>query len=98
MSLLDIIKSGKDKMKEMDIATHRKNVKEMRDCHGGFLHKAFEAMVDSIGSNDRVDLEEIQSPQSQNVSSFIVNFNELKKRHIQPSNFVNRFHHIASMK
>ena len=69
----------------------------MRDSHDRFLRDAFESMVDRIGSNDTVQFNEIQSLQTQNVSSFIVDFNELKVRQTQPSNFINCFHRIANM-
>ena len=47
-------------MKELGISSHCKNVKEITDFYNGFLRKSFESMVDSVRSNNTIDLEEIQ--------------------------------------
>ena len=97
LSLIDVIKQGKDRMEEMDIGTHRKNIKEMRDCHDNFLSTAFEAMLTTIASQDGVSFDEINSQRSTTVSSYIVNFSMLKQRQNQQSNFINRFHAMTNM-
>ena len=97
IALTDIIKGGKEHMKEMNIPLHRKNKKAMRDCHDTFLRNAFEKLVDKAESCDTVDANEIQIHMTRNVSNFLVTFNRLKLTRTQPSNFINRFHQISNI-
>ena len=98
MALCDIIKCGKERMKELDIATHRTNVKQLRDCHDQFLRSAFESMIDDNHSNAVIDVEKILRRETPHVSSFLVEFEHLKTKHVPvQSNFINRFHQMTSM-
>ena len=96
LSLNDIIKMGKDKMKEFDIATHRKNVREMRNCHDKFLSNAFDKLVNQTSNNDVVHFEEIQQLNKSIVSSFIIDFNNLKMRQNRSTNFISRFQGLTN--
>ena len=61
IALTDAMQFSKDTMKDMGIATHRKNVKGMEDSHDGILRDVFESMVNRIGSNDSVQHNKMQS-------------------------------------
>ena len=96
-SLIDIIIAGKDKIEGMSIASHRKNVKLMRDCHDNFLRTAFESMVQKMDSNETSQYEEITDHVPSKVSDFLENFNRLKEHDNDQSSFIDSFHHMSNM-
>ena len=83
-------------MQGLDIANHRKNKKQMRDCHDKFLRGAFESMINKMASNDTLQLDTINAHRPINVSNFVLNFQRLKTRQNEPSSFINSFHRMAN--
>ena len=96
LSLVDVIKMGKVKMEDLDIATHRKNVRDMRKCHDNFLLGEYDKLVSNIGNIDSVKLAEIEALNPTRVSRFIINFNSLKLKKNTSSNFIIRFQRITN--
>ena len=96
LSLVDVIKMGKVKMEDLDIATHRKNVRDMRKCHDNFLLGEYDKLVSNIGNIDSVKLAEIEALNPTRVSRFIINFNSLKLKKNTSSNFIIRFQGITN--
>ena len=41
LSLIDVVKKGKDKIVDVATHDHRKNIKVMRDCYDIFLRSVF---------------------------------------------------------
>ena len=97
LSLRDVIKIGKTRMEESDIATHRKNAREMRICHHKFLSNAYDKLVNTARNIDTVGFDHIDEQLSQTVvSHFIVNFRNLKMRQNRRTNFISRFQGISN--
>ena len=96
LSLVDVIKMGKVKMEDLDIATHRKNVRDMRKCHDNFLLGEYDKLVSNIGNIDSVKLAEIEALNPTRVSRFIINFNSLKLKKNTSSNFIIRFQGLTN--
>jgi hypothetical protein len=97
LSLLDVVKVGKERMEQSDIGMHRKNVRDMRRCHDKFLSNAYDRIVNNMKNTDKVDLDDIEEQLSNNnVSQFIVNFSALKMRKNRSADFINRFQRISN--
>ena len=77
---IDAIKKVKDKMEDMIISKHRKNIKEMNDCHENFSSPSFEMILAGIGLKDVAHFYEINSECSTIFSTFTINFSELKHK------------------
>lgn len=77
LSLVDVIEVGKEKIKDMDISTQRKNMKVLTECYDNFLLESFNKMMqDSNETNNFQTNDDDNHPTI--ISSFIVDFNKLK--------------------
>ena len=94
LSLLDIIEKGKEKMKDMNIATQRKNMKVMTECHDNFLLEAFNDIIDETSHSNTFPLSTIKT-RPQTVSSFIKDFHNLKRANdTNNGGYVNHFNQL----
>ena len=75
MALIDAIDAGRKKIEGMSIATHRKNVKQMRDSHHNFSRNTFESVVRKMETNGLSQCDHITNHVPSDVSGFEVNFN-----------------------
>lgn len=65
-------------MNDMNIATQRKNMKVMTECHDNFLLEAFNDIIDETSHSNTFPLSTIKT-RPQTVSSFIKDFHNLKR-------------------
>ena len=91
LSLFDVIEKGKDKMKESNIAIHRKNMKIMTDCHDNFLMQSFHSILEQSNNGNNFPASAIETNPI-TISSFISDFDKLKKDNISNAiGFVQQF-------
>ena len=84
LSLLDVIENGKEKMKEMNIATQRKNMKIMTECHDNFLFESFNTILQESNESNNFPFSEIAMLPSR-MTQFITEFDSLKKENYSNS-------------
>ena len=80
LSLVDVIEKGKDKMKVLDISNQRKNMKVLTECHDNFLLESFNKIMHDSTDSNNFPISDIGN-QPTMISSFIKDFDELKKMH-----------------
>ena len=78
----------------MNIATQRKNMKVMTECHDNFLLEAFHNIIDESSQSNRFPLSIIKN-RPQRVSSFIKDFHNLKSaNYTDDGGYVHHFNQL----